>query len=147
MVMSYGRNPEESRWFKSWYDRVIKPAVELAGYVAVLPPAEEMLQGITNKALTHLMSDPMVIVDLGGVTPDADLDPTVMYELGIRHALGLSLVMMAWKGQRLPFDGGKLGIIMEGRAPIDLADNRTRLRKFIQAAASGQFDRPMDAIG
>src|SRR5437899_4978844 len=137
VAMPYGRNQEEARWFKGWFDKVIKPAIELSGYVPVLPPAVDLPKALTPETLSHLTSDSLMVVDLGGMTPEADLDSIVMYELGIRHALGLPVVLMAWKGQQLPFDAGRLDIILEGRAFIDLADNRTRLRARIKAAAAG----------
>lgn len=142
VAMPYGRNQEEARWFQGWLNRVIKPAIELSGYVPVFPPAVDLPQALSQATLSHLTSDPMMVVDLGGTTPEADLDPLVLYELGVRHALGLPVVLMGWKGQQLPFDAGKLAIILEGRALIDLAENRTRLRANIKAAAAGDFGRP-----
>ena len=147
IVMPYGRTPAEIRWFKGWYDVVLKPAVVLAGYDPKLSSTEEQPSAINDDIRAHLAFDPMVVVDLGGVTPDADPNPNVMYELGIRHALGLPLVMMAWKGQRLPFDVGNQRVIMEGRELLDLETNRSRIVTFIKAAAVGQYYRPMDAVG
>lgn len=144
VAMPYGRNQEEARWFQGWLNRVIKPAIELAGYVPIFPPAVDLPQALTHETLSHLTGDPMMVVDLGGITPEADLDPLVMYELGIRHALGLPVVLMGWKGQQLPFDAEKLAIILEGRALIDLAENRTRLRANIKAAAAGDFGCPFE---
>ena len=54
-------------------------------------------------------------MDLGGVSPADEPNPNVMYEPGIRHALDLPHVIMAWKGQRLPFDIGHQRAIMEDR--------------------------------
>ncbi len=147
--MPSGRNQEEARWFQGWFARVIKPAIEMSGYVPVLSPAADLPQAFTPGTLSHLTDDSMMVVDLGGATPDATPDPLVMYQLGMRHALGLPVVLMGWKGQPLPFDEGKLAIILEGRALIDLADNRTRLRENIKAAAAGnggcQLGKPSDA--
>ena len=141
--MPHGRNLEEARWFQGWLNRVIKPAIELSGYVPIAPPAVDLPQALSQATLSHLTGDPMMVVDLGGITPEAGLDPIVLYELGIRHALGLPVVLMGWKGQHLPFDAGKLAIILEGRALIDLAENRTRLRENIKAAAAGAFGCPL----
>lgn len=147
VVMPYGRTPAEIRWFKGWYDVVIKPAVVMAGFDPKLSSTEEQPSAINDDIRAHLAFDPMVVVDLGGVAPDADPNPNVMYELGIRHALGLPLVMMAWKGQRLPFDVGNQRVIMEGRELLDLETNRGRIVTFIKAAAAGQYYRPMEAVG
>jgi len=146
VVMPSGREPSEQKWFRGWYEVVIKAAVKEAGYEPVLAAAEEQPGAINDEIRTHLAADPMVVVDLGGAEPEDDPNPNVMYELGIRHALGLPLVMMAWKGQRLPFDVGNQRVIMEDRDLIDLDSNRKKLVSFIHAAKEGRFYRPMDAV-
>jgi hypothetical protein len=147
IVMPHGRSPKEIRWFKGWYDVVIKPAIIASNYEPILSAAEERPSAINDEIRAHLAFDPMTIVDLGGFTAEEDPNPNVMYELGIRHALGLPLVMMAWKDQRLPFDVGNQRVIMEGRELLDLEVNRVKLGNFIRAAAAGHYYRPMDAVG
>ena len=147
VVMPYGRTAAEIRWFRGWYDEVIKPAAVSAGYEPKLSAAEEQPSAINDEIRAHLAFDPMVVVDLAGVTPDCDPNPNVMYELGIRHALDMALVMMAWKGQRLPFDVGNQRVIMERRDLLDLEVNRSKLVAFIRAAAQGRYYKPMAAVG
>jgi hypothetical protein len=89
----------------------------------------------------------MVLVDLGGLDPSEDPNPNVMYELGIRHALGLPLVIMGWEGQRLPFDVSNQRVIMLGRDLLDIELNKRKIVAFVQAAAEGKYYRPMDAVG
>ncbi len=125
---------------------MIKPAVKEAGYEPILAATEEQPGAINDEIRAHLAVDPMVIVDLGGAEPEDDPNPNVMYELGIRHALGLPLVMMAWKGQRLPFDVGNQRVIMEDRDLVDLDLNRKKIVSFIHAAEQGRYYRPMDAV-
>ena len=147
VVMPFGRDSSEQTWSKGWYEVVIKPAVIEAGYEPKLAAAEEQPGAINDEIRAHLALDPMVVVDLGGAEPEDDPNPNVMYELGIRHALGLPLVMMAWKGQRLPFDVSNQRIIMEDRDLVDLETNRKRLITFIHAAQQGRYYRPMEAVG
>ena len=147
VVMPYGHTIKENRWFKGWYDVVIKKAVIDSGYEPKLSATEEHPSAINDEIRAHLAFDPMVVIDLGGFTPEDEPNPNVMYELGIRHALGLPLVMMAWKGQRLPFDVGNQRVIMEGRDLLDLEINRKKLCSFIGAASAGHYYRPMDAVG
>jgi hypothetical protein len=147
VVMPYGRTTAEIRWFKGWYDVVIKPTLISLGYEPKLSSAEEQPNAINDEIRAHLAFDPMVVVDLAGILPESDPNPNVMYELGIRHALGLPLVMMAWKGQRLPFDVGNQRVIMETRELLDLEANRSKLATFIRAAAAGNYYRPMEAVG
>jgi len=146
VVMPSGRDSSEQKWFKGWYEVVIKPAVIEAGYDPILAAAEEQPGAINDEIRTHLAIDPMVVIDLGGTEPEDDPNPNVMYELGIRHALGLPLVMMAWKGQRLPFDVGNQRVIMEDRDLINLELNRKKIVSFIQAAKQGRYYRPMEAV-
>lgn len=146
VVMPFGRDPSEQKWFRGWYEVVIKPAVLEAGYEPKLVAAEEQPGAINDEIRTHLALDPMVVVDLGGAEPEDDPNPNVMYELGIRHALGLPLVIMAWKGQRLPFDVSNQRVITEDRDLIDLEANKKKLITFIHAAQQGKYYRPMDAV-
>lgn len=147
VVMPFGRDASEQKWFRGWYEVVIKPAVLEAGFEPKLAAAEEQPGAINDEIRSHLALDPMVVVDLGGAEPEDDPNPNVMYELGIRHALSLPLVMMAWKGQRLPFDVSNQRIIMEDRDLVDLEQNRKRLVTFIHAAQQGRYYRPMEAVG
>ena len=146
VVMPSGREVSEQKWFKGWFEVVINLAVKEAGYEPILAAAEEQPGAINDEIRTHLAADPMVVVDLGGAEPEDDPNPNVMYELRIRHALGVPLVMMAWKGQRLPFAVGNQRVIMEDRDLIDLDLNRKKLVSFIRAAEEGKYYRPMDAV-
>lgn len=146
VVMPSGHEPSEQKWFRGWFEVVIKPAVKEAGYEPILAATEEQPGAINDEIRAHLAVDPMVVVDLGGAEPEDDPNPNVMYELGIRHALGLPLVMMAWKGQRLPFDVGNQRVIMEDRDLVDLDLNRKKIVSFIRAAEQGRYYRPMDAV-
>ena len=147
IVMPFGRTPEEVRWFRGWYEMVIRPAVEEAGYEPVLAATEEHPNAINDEIREHLAFDPMVVVDLAGASATEAPNPNVMYELGIRHALNLPLVMMAWAGQKLPFDISNQRVIMERRELLDVETNKDKLVSFIRSAAGGQFYRPMEAIG
>jgi len=147
VVMPFGRDAAEQKWFKGWYEVVLSPAIHAAGYVPVLSAGEEQPGAINDEIRAHLAYDPMVLVDLGGYEQDDEPNPNVMYELGIRHALGLPLVIMAWEGQRLPFDVSNQRVIMHARDFMDIEVNKKKIIAFIQAAAEGKYYRPMDAVG
>jgi hypothetical protein len=147
VVMPFGRDSAEQKWFKGWYEVVIRPAIADAGYEPKLSAAEEQPGAINDEIRAHLAFDSMVVVDLGGAEPEDDPNPNVMYELGIRHALSLPLVLMAWKGQRLPFDVSNQRIIIEDRDLVDLETNKKRLTAFIKAAEQGNYYKPMEAVG
>ena len=82
---------------------VIYPVVkELLG----VPPEEATVRAdkmgepgrITTQVIRELIDADAVIADLTGTNPN------VMYEVGIRQAIVKPFVLMAEKGQRLPFD-------------------------------------------
>jgi len=147
VVMPFGRNPAEQRWFRGWFEAVIKPGVLEAGYHPILAAAEEQPGAINDEIRAHLALDPMVVVDLGGMEADDDPNPNVMYELGIRHAFGLPLVIMAWAGQRLPFDVSNQRAIMERRDMLSIEPTRRKLVAFVKSASEGKYYRPMEAVG
>lgn len=145
--MPIGRSREERKWFRGWYDVVIRTAVLECGYEPVLSVAEEQPGAINDEIRSHLAFDPMVVVDLGGMSPEDPPTPNVMYELGIRHAFGLPLVIMAWEDQVLPFDVGNQRAIMSQRGFSDIEAVKKALVKFISAAEDGRFYNPMETVG
>ncbi len=147
VVMPFGRDVEEQKWFRGWYEVVIAPAIHASGYEPVLSAGEEQPGAINDEIRAHLAFDPMVLVDLGGFEKTDDPNPNVMYELGIRHALGLPLVIMAWEGQHLPFDVSNQRVIMHDRQLLDIEVNKKKIVAFVQAASEGKYYKPMDAVG
>lgn len=147
VVMPFGRDREEKKGFRGWYEVVIEPAVRSSGLEPVLSAAEEQPSAINDEIRSHLVFDPMVVVDLGGIRPDDPPNPNVMYELGIRHAFGLPLVIMAWEEQPLPFDVSNQRAIMTGRNLLDIEPAKQKLATFIRAAEEGRYYNPMEAVG
>ena len=133
----------------SWLVRgvVIHPVVKACGYEPVLASTEEQPAAINDDIRAHLVFDPMVVVDLGGRNPEDPANPNVMYELGIRHAFGRPLVILAWEGQRLPFDVSNQRAILSRRDFRDMEVTKQKLARFIRAAEEGRFYNPMEAVG
>ncbi len=98
VAMPFGRNKNEQRWFKGWYEGVIEVAVTDAGYDCILAAAEETSGAINDEIRRHLSSDDMVVIDLGGMSPEDQPNPNVMYELAVRHAVRLPVVTVAENG-------------------------------------------------
>ena len=77
---------------------VIKPVCEKLNFKAI--PAHEIDKSgsITNQVIKLILDSKLVIANLTG------LNPNVMYELAIRHAVGLPILCLAEKSTELPFD-------------------------------------------
>ena len=146
VVIPFGADEDEVKHFRGWYDLVIMPAIKEAGYEPILAAAEEKPNAINDDIRSHLVCDEMVLVDLGGCGPEDLPNPNVMYELGIRHAMNLPVIMMAWKGQALPFDISNQRIIICERNFSSVEPARKRIVKFIKSAETGDYYRPMDAV-
>jgi hypothetical protein len=76
---------------------VIRPAVEPT-YRAVR--ADEIAEPgmITSQIMQRVIEDDLVIADL------TDLNPNVLYELAVRHAILKPFVQIMANGQTIPFD-------------------------------------------
>jgi hypothetical protein len=145
--MPFGRDAEDQRWFSGWYSTVIQTAIETCELEPVLAAAQDQPSAINDEIRAHLAFDDMVIVDLGGRYPTDQPNPNVMYELGLRHAFGLPVVVMAWEGQQLPFDVNNQRAILSRRDFLDIDPTTQRLVRFIRAAQEGKFYNPMEAVG
>ncbi|MEO6523177.1 MAG: hypothetical protein ABIN91_15955 [Mucilaginibacter sp.] len=79
-------------------DTVMRPELEKFNFFP-LPAYKIADAGSINKqVLENIISNELVIVNLTG------LNPNVMYELAVRHAVRLPVITMAEVGTKLPFD-------------------------------------------
>jgi predicted nucleotide-binding protein len=97
---------------------------------------------VTARSVKHLLETDLVIADL------SNLNPNVMYELGIRHAVGKPVVIFADPTQRLPFDISTLRVILVDALDLDsVTKARHLLRDALVAAeaASAYVGSPVEA--
>lgn len=81
---------------------------------------------ITNQIMTHIIGDDLVIADLSG------LNPNVMYELAIRHAINKPVIQICETETRLPFDVSDERTIFFDDDVSGIKALKNQLRKTIQ---------------
>jgi hypothetical protein len=99
------------------YEQLILPALEAAGYEVHRADDLGTHQNIIKDIVRSIEGAALVVADLTGPNPN------VMYEVGLAHALGRPVVLVARKISEIPFD------IRPYRAiPYSVEDDPDRLR-------------------
>ena len=129
------------------YTRWLMPAVKDCGYepmrVNEMDPTHQIL-----KRIVHSIEDSELVLCVL-----TDLNPNVMYELGIAHSLTRRVIMVCHKDQKLPFDLKDFEVVFYD--PDLITDDTQppcetlfwkRLQKMIQAAEGEGLDNPVHSF-
>lgn len=122
------------------YEQVVRPAAETLGYNVVRADRISVPGSITSQIVQLLLHADVVVADL------SDLNPNVMYELGLRHAFRLPVIQMSSRGEHLPFDLAAVRTIFYDITNVaDVNAAREALLQSLQAVESegGTSDSPV----
>jgi CheY-like chemotaxis protein len=97
MPFSSTKSCTSAQW-EHIFDNIIKPAVERAGFNYICEKSKLRIGHIIIDILDNLNAADVVIADL------TDWNPNVFYELGVRHALRDSTVLITQSIKKAPFD-------------------------------------------
>lgn len=106
---------------------IIRPAVEPLDYRAVR--ADEIAEPgvITSQIMQRVIGDDLVVADLTG------LNPNVLYELAVRHAILKPFVQIINQGETIPFDvSGIRTVFFDLQDPDSVADAKDEIAKQIE---------------
>jgi hypothetical protein len=109
-------------------DAVIRPVLKEFKFNAVAANHISSPGSINKQLLKAILEDKLVIANLTG------LNPNVMYELAVRHAARLPIVIMAETGTRLPFDITDQRTIFYNDTLAGLNDAKSQLRLMVEKA-------------
>ena len=122
----------EKGHFRKIYEQLFFPAIEMAGSDPHRVDDEVESNMIHGKLLNQLVTAPMVLCDL------SSKNPNVLYELGIRHAFDLPVVLVQETGQSHIFDIGGITTIdyRKNRLYDEVVEDQKKIANAITQTAS-----------
>lgn len=106
---------------------LINPICEELDIEVIRVDQESATGDINQSIINHLTQDDLVIADMTGHNPNA------FYELGYRQALGLPLVPIISKNERLPFDVSGYRTVFYSLHVAEIDKSKEELKAMVQS--------------
>lgn len=129
---------ETNRKANGLYSAVIRPVLNDLGYECVRADEIDASGSINNQIINRIIESELVIVNLSG------LNPNVMYELALRHAIGKPVIMLKEGSfNDMPFDIIDQRTISYNDDLNSVVNTQNDLRKKIESIkADSDIDNP-----
>jgi len=121
-------NSETRRKADGLIDAVFEPVLNELGIENSVAHKISESGSITRQIIERLLNDDLVLANL------TDLNPNVMYELAVRHAKRLPVVVVAENSTKLPFDIAAERTLFYENDMAGVEDLKPRLRTAIEFA-------------
>ena len=136
MPFSSTKTYAESEWTEI-YENVFKPAVEDCGYSCerAMPGTGSLIKSIIEK----LRDSTVVLSDI------TDMNPNVLYELGVRHSLSKRTIIVSQRIDDIPSDLRGYWSVIYGTKPGEVAKFKADIRRIISEIDEnpGKSDSPV----
>ncbi|MCY7818848.1 hypothetical protein [Bacillus inaquosorum] len=131
VIMPIGeKNSDIRRSAEGVYRAVIKPVLSELGYEASAAHEISEIGSINKQIIMRLLNDEIVIANL------TDLNPNVMYEIAVRHAIRKPIVSLCEEGTILPFDLYDERTIFYRNDMHGVIDIKDEFEKYVKGALS-----------
>jgi hypothetical protein len=127
-IGNMSRDPEKHELWSELYFDHIKPTIEGMDKNISCIRADEILQSgsIIDDVVDHIAKSEISIVEM------TDQNPNVFYELGVRHALSSSTILIAQNTSDIPFDLRDNRAIIYKFTPRGITKFKETLRNYVQ---------------